>query len=192
MVLDLYLPVIVTVVVVVVVLFVLFVLIVGSVCFVAGPVTLAVVVIVVVCRSPPSRRPVPLGGVVARPTIALPPLLGGGAGQPESADRSFLILRPAVPHALLAACHRRLPRRETQPIQDVTLRMYGPRSHPVIRCGRAFVQFQDTLQQVSQLFRGRTRSAGPASWRRHSPTNRDVYETARRLGRRTDCGCAGI
>lgn len=86
MVLDLYLPVIVTVVVVVV-LFVLFVLIVGSVFFVAGPVTLAVVVIVVVCRSPLNCRPVPLGGVVARPTIALPPLPSGGAGQPESADR---------------------------------------------------------------------------------------------------------
>jgi len=86
MALDLYLPVIVTVVVVVV-LFVLFVLIVGSVFFVAGPVTLAVVVIVVVCRSPPNCRPGPLGGVVARPTIALPPLPSGGAGQPESADR---------------------------------------------------------------------------------------------------------
>lgn len=124
--LDSYLPVIVTVVVVVVAV-VLFVLIVN---FVAGFVTLAVVLIFVVCRIPPSRRLVPLCG----PTIALPPLLSGGVGQPELADRSFLIFRPAIPHALLTACDRRLPRRETQPFQDVTLRMYGARSHPVIRC----------------------------------------------------------
>lgn len=148
MVLDLYLPVIATIGVVVL-LFVLFVLIVGSVFLVVGSVTLAVVVIVVVCSSPPSRRPVPLGGVVASPTIALPPLPSGGAGQPNSADPSFLIFRPAVPHAPLTAGHRRLPRGETQTIQYVILRMYGPCSHPVIRCGRAFVQFQDTLQQVS-------------------------------------------
>lgn len=129
--LDSYLPVIVTVVVVVVAAVVLFVLIVSSVDFVAGSVTLAVVV---VCRINPSRRLVSLVGVVSRPTIAMPPLLGGGVGQPESADRSFLILRPAVPHAPLAACHRRLPRRKTQTFQDVTLRMYWPRSHPMIRC----------------------------------------------------------